>query len=292
MLLTSGGRYAAAQALYERALNIRRATLGPTDAETLRTASSLANLRSLSGDYAGAADDYRRIVEARRRQGESLELAETLEELGDTEAALGRFGEAERIGEEALAMRRALFATGDVQIARGLLHNAYLRERLGDLEGAERGYRESLALFEAAPDQSANQVLVLGRLGKLRMERDEPAAALTLFDEALQRAQAGFPEWHYVVLSGRRQQGECLARLGRYDEAERQLVLSLEGYRRAAGEQHPMTRAVAEALADVRARRAGDSAALPTPPTTVAAGGADDVGGSPESAQGRQGRRP
>ncbi len=292
MLMTSGGRYAAGQALYERALDVQRSTIGADSAEALRTAASLASLRSLTGDYLGAARDYRAIAELRRGQGPSVELAESLENLADAEAALGRLSEAERIGEQALAMRRSLFAADHVETARGLLRAACLQEKLGDMDAAEESYRASLALFEAFPDQSANQVLVLGYLGKLQLQRDRPEDALPIFSEALDRALKGFPEWHYVVLSSRRQQGECLARLGQFVEAERQLSLSLDGYRRAAGEKHPMTRAVADSLAEVRARHEGASTIGGAPGGPAAALVAGETGRNAAKTAGKQGQRP
>ena len=69
-----------------------------------------------------------------------------------------------------------------------------------------------------------------------------------MFASALERADAEYPQWHYIRLWNHRKYGDCLTLLERYEEAEPHLKAALEGYRRLGGDDHHMTRLARESF--------------------------------------------
>ena len=149
---------------------------------------------------------------------------------------------------EALAIRQRLFGERHKEIAHTLKRLAWTYKARGAYEEAEAHYRRALAIFAALPGEAPNELAVMLDLAETAQDRGDLPEALTLFASALERADAEYPEWHYIRLWSHRKYGECLARLERYEEAEPHLKVALEGYRRLGGDDHHMTRLARESI--------------------------------------------
>ncbi len=145
------GRYDAAQPLLERSLALRRRIHGP---QSLEVAESLDHLSKLAADrlHLDAAEKLLRQSLAMRRRllGDGdVEVATTLNQLGELLLQKGApAAEIERIQQKALAIARE--AKEPAAVAQSLLHLARARQAAGDYDGAEKLFREGLAIERRA----------------------------------------------------------------------------------------------------------------------------------------------
>ena len=158
-----------------------------------------------------------------------------------------------------------------VLVARSVL--AYGLEDQGDLDGAERMLRGLLATQErlggpGAPDTFAPR----NNLAMLLMKRGRQREALAEFDilDAQVRARLGNDHPFAAIFASNR--GECLAQLGRLDEARRVLEDSHARLLARFGPAHERTRTAAQRLAAVYERLGmrAQAAALRAAPAATA----------------------
>jgi eukaryotic-like serine/threonine-protein kinase len=193
------GRYAEAQPLLERSLELRRKLYG---LQSLPVAESLDHLSGLAADrldLATAEKLLRRSLAMRRRllgDGD-VEVAKTLNQLGELLVTKGAPAvEIERIQQEALAIARE--AEDPAAVAQSILHLARAKQAAGSYDEAEKLFRQGLDL--------ERRVLKPG-------------------DPELYREQTAF--------------GEILINMGKPVEAEKMLRESLAAQRRILGSNHP-----------------------------------------------------
>ncbi|MBX3601333.1 MAG: serine/threonine protein kinase [Rubrivivax sp.] len=147
--------------------------------------------------------------------------------------AAGRVDEAATLARRSLAVRQAVLPAGHLQIAFSLSLLARVAEARGDLAGAERGYREALALIDAltAPDRTTRDRItialarVLARQGRLDEARDLAQRAAA---EAAQRMPA--THWERQVVEAELRLAPLTATVRPEDLAQaRELSRSLAG---------------------------------------------------------------
>ncbi len=132
---------------------------------------------------------------------------------------------------------------------------AYGLEDQGDLEGAERLLRGILAAQEkmggpGAPDTFAPR----NNLAMLLMKRGHLADALAQFDLLATQVRARLGADHPFAAIFDSNRGDCLARMGRLEEARRVLEGSHARLEARFGAAHERTRTAAARLADVLQR--------------------------------------
>lgn len=218
------GEYAAARALFERALALRRAALGDDALPTAQTLGALALVLAQQGDPAAAQTMIERTLAIRER---------TLgPEHPDTAEALNNLG----------AMRRAQ----------------------GDNDGARRLYERALAIREHAlgPDNplTAN---ALSNLGVLAAAQREYAAARQYHERALGIYERTVGPDDLQTARALNNLAAVLADQGDRDAALPLLVHSLAVHERALGLRHPSVANVLTNLADVHYKRRDYAAARP-----------------------------
>ena len=222
MLLNDTERYAEAEPVLREALAIRRKLLGDEHEYTIRTAGSLRTALRGAGELNEA-------------EAEAL-LRETIEKygvvfgdghpsvgfarcrLGVRLTALGRYDEAERELLEALRLLTAHYLTDDhpaVVPTFGLL--AALYEAWGKPEEATRWLEE------------------LESIRRRRLEAALAEGGAEDFDTGCRRGELG----------------ECLTRMGRYAEAEEQLLEAHRVLDAAVGDDHIRTIRAVRALVDL-----------------------------------------
>ncbi|MHC4834076.1 MAG: tetratricopeptide repeat protein, partial [Planctomycetota bacterium] len=162
-----------------------------------------------AGDVAGAIAIYRDLL---AQEGEDAVL---LELLG---AALGETGEF----AQALDLLDRAVALDDGESSTARLQRGIVREAAGDGIGAIEDFRLALA---ADPGSAS----VAERLGHALIAADEWSEAVGMLDTTIAVQATTVPGTDPGLLALRRTRGDALLRLGRLDEAERELdrVLSL-----------------------------------------------------------------
>jgi serine/threonine protein kinase/Flp pilus assembly protein TadD len=196
------GLYPKAQSLLERAIEIRKRTLGPEHRDTLSSMKALAEVQSREGRDEEAERTLRAVLEAQRRVlgKDDSDTLSSMSSLGLALAALGRFEEAERLQREALAVQTRSLGPEDPDTLRIMGNLAITLLKAGKLADAEALGREVSTLARRA----------LGPDHPLTINVTN-ALSLVLFQE------------------------------GRLDEAEALQRNNLENYRRVLGAEHPQT---------------------------------------------------
>ncbi|MTD57060.1 XRE family transcriptional regulator [Amycolatopsis pithecellobii] len=178
MILNSlGMAYIEMGELHEAAECHRRARERCTEAGDERGAtdalSSLAWVRLYQGEPSATVRDLSVALEVYRAAGRRRNVAIALRGIALAETELGRFGAAVEHAEEA---RRLAGLPVEVLMAVNCL--AWTRFRAGDLEAAERGYREAaeLAVLAASDYERARALTGLGNVAHARGSAEAAAA--------------------------------------------------------------------------------------------------------------------
>jgi tetratricopeptide (TPR) repeat protein len=298
------GQFAAAAALHTSVLQERERSLGreaPATAESRRhLAGTLARMgraaeaEELLRENVALAPDTHRVLEARTVLADLLfqqdRLPEALAEftaVADAARhgpvalvarqgqagvlfALGRF-------DGALARYRSLeFASGDPNSHLVLASIEHLRAATGDAESAVVELRALLAASRErwgadAPVTRATLMV----LGDVLLMADQPAAAVEVFDEAIEALTRTCGPRDSMTLCARHMVGVALVRVGQLDEAEQEFLAA--GDREDRPASHSCALAVRQGLARVAAAR-GEFAVAATAQEEVVAGLTDLYG--------------
>ena len=200
-----------------------------------------------------------RYAEGQQAATQLVTLSETLFGRGSAEyvAAVGRLASLCRaLGQLAVAQGHALHAVavcldtpalGDAALAGALWESAEISAAIGDLQGAERNFRQAIELFRTAPGVAGNMARALSGLGNLHRQTGHLADAMTAFTEAydLHAAEDERSLECGQVLS---EMGAVLLAGNRFAEAEQRMRESLDVIKEVVGEEHP---AYARSLRDL-----------------------------------------
>jgi len=180
--------YAKAAALYEAALEARRACLPPDHPQLVESVRRYSTARRLVGDRVGALEAAREAVELDRGNAAASprQRARSLRILGEALVDLGRNEEAAAAFDETCDLLATAEGGPPTEIWDATLRLANVRHRVGLFEQAERGY---LAVHEAlvrllGPD-SSEPANVLRALATMYIDSGEFDRARKLLDEAL-----------------------------------------------------------------------------------------------------------
>jgi tetratricopeptide (TPR) repeat protein len=282
------GEFATAAALHTSVLTEREATLGPSAQATVESRRFLAGTLARMGRAAEAEALLRRDVavardpiEARAVLADLLfqqdRLPEALAEftaLGDAAVArqgragvlfaLGRFAEA-RAEYEALT-----FPASDPNACLVRVSLEHLRAATGDPDGALVELGALLADSRSTWGQDAPVTCcTLTVLGDVLLMADQPAAAVDAFGRAIESLTRTFGARDSMTLCARHMIGVALLRVGRIEEAERQLVTAAD--REDRPPTHSCSLATRQGLARVAAAR-GEYATAAEVQTAVVTG--------------------
>ena len=150
--------------------------------------STLGRAYESLGLYRDASPLVERSVQlAREHAAGDGEIADTVWQLATLRQAQGRYGEAEELHREAIALRRNEFGDDAPAVADSLNAMAAALHQAGRYEQAESAYRESLAIRSAAfGDRSWQVSQVAMNLGWLLHDRSRFDEAEVLYQQALE----------------------------------------------------------------------------------------------------------
>ncbi len=206
------GRYDRAIPLFERALELRRAALGPADTLTMNTLSMIATTRAQAGDPRGAIVSGFELVEARERAHgrDHPEYVAALSNLANMHADIGDYAVAERMLRECLEIDRRV---------------------LGDDHG--------------------DLAFTLNNLATVLVDQAEYADAIPLHEESLALRRRVFGEPGSEVAVALANYAAALNGAGRHDDAEVAARDALEMSVEVFGADHPRTATSRVRLAEV-----------------------------------------
>ncbi|MBL8138666.1 MAG: serine/threonine protein kinase [Acidobacteria bacterium] len=187
MAYTSQGAYQASLALFQRALELRRATLGPDDLDTVASMDDMGEAYRELGRFDEAESMHREALAAKERLGAPpASIAASLNNVGLTLSERGRFTEAEPLLRQALDMwRRHEGPTADV-VASGLNNLADVVRQQGRVAEAVPLLEEAIAIRRQTVGAThPSLAIVVGHLGRVFSQQGDAARAEPLLREAL-----------------------------------------------------------------------------------------------------------
>jgi len=242
--LYAEGRYAEAQELTQRQLDIRRRVLGNEHADTLRSIGTMGLLLMYQGRLTEAEPYNREALDGFRRVlgDEHPETLTNLGNLGSLLESQGRLPEAEMYYREALdGFRRVL---GDKH-TNTLISNSNLGKLLltqGRLSEAEPYCFEAMNGFrQVLGDTNPDTLISINNMGGLLESQGRRADAEPYYREALDGFRRVLGEQHPYTLFSISNMGALLSAQGRLAEAEPYYREVLEARRRVLGDDHPQT---------------------------------------------------
>jgi len=242
-LYTMIGRYVEAEALLKESLEIERRQGGE---ETLSLATSLSNLGQLYNDAGRLAEAEPLLVKAmetrQRLVGEKHPaFVDDLADLGAFYGNMARYAEAEALLRRAIDIDRAEGRAHGRKHALRLRNLATLYRLMRKFEQAEPIYLLARQEYEGAklPDQTEYAGFLL-EMARFHMDRNDYPRAEELFRRGTKILQERLGEAHRDTIEAGYELGVFYYTMGRYADAERLCLQSLDAARKAFGEEDPL----------------------------------------------------
>lgn len=231
------GRYAEALATLERAVAIRAAIEGETGATLVSMSNQAVALKALGRFYEADAL-YGRVLSARRRGADPLDLATTLNNLGANRLMMDRAPEAETLLREALALREAGLGGGHPLTAQTLSLLADALAVQGRPEAAAMMQRRAL---DALPADShpLDRAAAMTNLADILKTLDRNAEAVPLDRAALELMRKALGPDHPETAAAMIGLADGLLMTGEVEAARTLLVEALRVQAAALGDSHP-----------------------------------------------------
>jgi serine/threonine protein kinase/tetratricopeptide (TPR) repeat protein len=176
----------------------------------------------------------------RARGGESVALAQGLNDLGVLLREKNDLADATPLLEEALRMRRALLGSAHKDVAVTIVELGRAYEDRGMMDRAEALFRESLVVREKVfGDGHRETATSKSDLAHVLRNRGDIAGAERLFRQSLETSRAVLGEEHPNVATSWNNLGLVLLDEGDFRAAEPMFRRSLEIKRKLLGDRHP-----------------------------------------------------
>lgn len=243
------GEYDEARRLLERALQLRRATLGEQHVDVAQSLNHLGTLARRLADYTAAESLYLSALAIERRAlGDSdLAVARTLSNLGFLMPYVARLAEGEAYYRSALAITRRAKPAGDPDVAYAVGRLSETLARRGKRAEAENLLREVVAARRRMALQQdptlAGTLLSLADL--IAADSGRVREAESLYREALAIQRRTFGDRSPVLSHALDGLSDVMVMRGAFAEAERLEREVLAIRQEALGPEHP---GVAEAV--------------------------------------------
>jgi serine/threonine protein kinase/Tfp pilus assembly protein PilF len=245
VLLYQMGDHAGAEAMFRKALGIRKRALGERDENTLATLNNLALAVHSQGRLDEAEAMYREVLS--RQSGldpkvTAHQRAMTLTNLGWLLQARDAVPASDSVLAEALEVRRGIYPENHPRLANSLSALARSRILLGDYASADSLTRQALAirkqLFGSVHPNIAENLKNLGDI--LAARGDWSAAAASYLEAVSVYSETAGPRSQGVawVLMGL---SDLFNTIGDYEQGEGYGREGFEIYREVLGPRHPFT---------------------------------------------------
>ncbi len=218
-----------AELLYRASLEMRRKLLGEAHNLTLVSQSYLAGFLIYQAQYTEAATLIRAALTHQRAQlpHDHPDVIYTTERLGSVLLEEGlNLGQSETYLREALRLYEQRYGQEHRRYARTLGKTAMVRRAVGDMEGAEQIFRETLDLWTRIDEGQSDRMLYTVQYGYLLHDAGRYDEAEVLFAEAMKIGTDTFGPEHWRTAEAQSALGRCLTQQGRYAEAEAALTAS------------------------------------------------------------------
>jgi tetratricopeptide (TPR) repeat protein len=238
------GNLTEAEESLERALEISQRRFGERDPLVLYGLSSLAGLRNTQGRMPEAESLMLKLLAMQRQTLRELHpnTIRTIHNLSIVLKRQDKIEQAVAYCRRSLDLYAQVYGTEHVNTVRTKGSLGVLLMDQDELEQAEplllaalEGNRRLLG------DQHPETICNLHNVAVLRGFQDRYTEALELARDALLAAEKSLPRGHLMISRYRTHVGVCLMEIGRFEEAERELLNANHALREQLGERHLYT---------------------------------------------------
>ena len=246
------GRYAAAEPLYQQALQLRQSVLPPDRPAVVKSLTELGRVYRVEGRYAEAEPLFQTALAMREKTAgpDNPAVAQILVQLAQIYFAQARYGEAEPLRERVVAILEKSVGENDPRFASALANLAALYRLEGRYAEAEPLVTRAVALEEKAldpdPDGNADRVRVLALLYQAQGRQADAVQALQHLI-GLEEKQYGVD--HPALATTLDALGRLYIAKARFAEAEPLYQRALAIREKALGAEHPLVGQSVDALA-------------------------------------------
>jgi tetratricopeptide (TPR) repeat protein len=246
------GVYQEAERQFQRALDLRRRSLGAEHPDTLDSMTSLAELYSYEGKYAAAEPLLTRLVNLRRRlNGEEHPSTLTgIWYLADLYRLQGKWAPAERLFLHVLEWQRRVLGEEhhDTRVTMGSLATLYRQQ--GKYAEAEPFSIKIMEIQRRTHgDEHPDTMVAMNNLAALYAVERKYTEAEALLTQCLDIRRRVAGAQHPETLKSMHNLADLYRREKKYALAEKTFLEALEGKRRVLGEEHPSTLSTVDSLA-------------------------------------------
>jgi len=264
--LLTQGKYALAQPLFEKALEIRRRFLTDDHPDTGGSYNNLAYTHYAQGKYALAQPLYEKALEINRRllTDDHPDTAQSCNNLAMNLAGQGKYAAAQPLLEKSLEIRQRLLTDDDPRTATGYNNLAGNLNYQGKYTLAQPLYEKALEIRRRLlTDDHPSTAESYNNLAYNQNTQGKYAQAQPLFEKALAIRRRLLSDDHPVTAQSYNNVAASLAAQGKYAQAQPLYEKALEIYRRLLSDDHPDTANTYGNLASILAYQGKYAAAQP-----------------------------
>ncbi len=223
-LLADSNRLDEAEALYREALDIRRERLGPDHVDTAEVMNNLAGVlldREAVDDalqlYRGAFQILERVLPT-----DDFRICASKNNIANVLRRQKKYDEAEPLHREVLAMLEAQYPQGHPYVARSMCNLANTLAAQQKTDAAVTMYVSAIDMLRRLhqPREHFDTADALGDLAAVQTSAGRHADAEVSLREAIAIIENIMPEQHPARLAATSRLAECVARQGKFDDAE------------------------------------------------------------------------
>lgn len=229
-ILRGKGDFITAERLYREAIALIREHVGDNHPDIAYYMQNLAVVLRARGDFDAAETMLRESIDFTRRVlGEEHDLAAaSLVMLGRLLHDKGQLDDAEMAFRDALDLHLKVQGPEHPYVAYDMTSMARLLFDRGELDEAESLLRQALDIYgDSVGPEHQYVASVLTELGAVLTEKGAPAEALPLLQRAIEIRETDYAATDPVMATTTSAYGRMLARLGRFEEAESELLASI-----------------------------------------------------------------
>ena len=244
ILLSDGGKFDEAQAMYERALRVQEQELGADHPNTLTTVNNLATVLSDQGKLHEAQAMYERALRGYEKAlgPDHPDTLMTLNNLATKLRDQEKLDEAQAMFERVLRGYEKALGPDHLSTLCTVNNLANLLSDQGKLHEAQAMYERALQGYEKALGPDHNYTLMtVGNLANLLIAQDKLDEAKTMHERVLLGYEMVLGPDHTDTLGTVNNLANLLFEQGKLDEAKVMFERALQGYENALGPDHPDT---------------------------------------------------
>jgi serine/threonine-protein kinase len=256
-LASARGKYDVAVQQVTEGLAILRRRLPSDDPEVARALSALGRIHENAGKYDEAIRELEEAVKLQSRRPDSqADLSASLTELANCYFYTGKYGRADELNQQVLAIDRRQYGPRHPHVADDLINLGAVQFEGGHYAEAERWDREALEIMRGwygpnHPETASAQTMLARAL--LRLERREEARSLLV--AALTTQERVYGPVHPRVASTLNELGIIARDQGRFDEAAADFGRMADIYDQVHHGKHYQIGVALSNLADVEQKR-------------------------------------